>query len=438
LNSNGLFESRGKRLVWASRALVSLMIVATIGSVMTRFVVGLQSRTGELNELPLLSPLTAILVGTVALLIIGRHPHHVVGWLLLLLTFLFTLSNLLSMLHMLALSGRIDSSHPLYTFGTWLDAWIYFPQLMLPIIFLPLYFPTGKLLSPRWRIISLFGGAGVFLTIVGVIIHPGPYEPLGITALNPMKITGGKVVGDLLARVATPLLTISMISTLPAMFLRYRRAGVTERIQLKWLFYPLALAIFWFAGIVTPITLLGSPALQRLVNTQHYGYVDFWLLSAAIPLAMGIAILRYRLFDIDLIIRKTLVYAVVTASLAAVYFGSVVLLQQLSAGVSGEQSPLIIVVSTLIIAALFSRLRGRVQKFVDRRFYRSKYDAAQTLARFSRAARDETDLDALTAELVRVVQETMQPESAAVWLRPGDRSERPLPVSSPQASIRTS
>lgn len=135
------------------------------------------------------------------------------------------------------------------------------------------------------------------------------------------------------------------------------------------------------------------------------------------PFVIGLAIFRYRLYDIDIIIRRTLVYSIVTLSLAAVYFASIILLQLLFTGISNQQSPLAIVISTLLIAALFTPLRRRVQNFIDRRFYRKQYDAQQVLARFGQTARDETNIERLTDELAQVVQESMQPESIMVWIK---------------------
>jgi hypothetical protein len=183
-----------------------------------------------------------------------------------------------------------------------------------------------------------------------------------------------------------------------------------EREQIKWLLY--AAFLFGLAYVIAIIVNLPSP------ETWSLGIFEEVILIASmlsLPIAITIAILRYRLFDIDIIIRKTAVYGVLSVILALVYFGSVILLQALFGEILGEQSTLILVISTLLIAALFSPLRRWVQNTIDRRFYRSKYDAQQVLTRFAQAAREETDLDNLSGELLTVVYETFHPQSVGLW-----------------------
>lgn len=202
-----------------------------------------------------------------------------------------------------------------------------------------------------------------------------------------------------------------LLASVTSLFVRYRRAQSMERQQIKWLLY--AGAFFAVSYAVVFFSTADS-------ETEGWNNLWFELSLLTMPLAIAIAILRYRLFDIDLIIRRTLLYGVLTALLAVVYFGSVVVLQTIVGRTAGEQSPLIIVLSTLLIAALFTPLRRRLQTVLDRRFYRKKYNAQRELDRFAQTARDEVALDALKKVLLRVVQETMQPDSAAIWLKPVD------------------
>ena len=198
---------------------------------------------------------------------------------------------------------------------------------------------------------------------------------------------------------------------------RYRKiSSPAQRQQTKWIMFGLlcmfVMMVYWTIFIeMFPL----PPGRQRLAFFFSGLVQDFFI--SLFPLAVAFSILRYRLWDIDLIIRRTLVYGVLTLLLALVYFGSITLLSSLFSAVTGQQSALAIVVSTLLIAALFTPLRRRLQDWIDRRFFRRKYNAQQVLAQFALTARDETDLDALTAELLRVVQETMQPEHVSVWLR---------------------
>jgi hypothetical protein len=200
--------------------------------------------------------------------------------------------------------------------------------------------------------------------------------------------------------------------------LRFRRARGVERQQIKW---------FAFSGVVFCAVFAAGPFLWALPQSPATAWiwpVLFLAGASTIPVAVGIAILRYRLYDIDLIINRTLVYGSMTSTLALVYVGSVVGLQAALRGLTGQESTLAVVASTLVIAALFTPLRRRVQAFVDRRFYRRKYDAAKTLAAFNARLRDETDLDALSDDLAGVARSTVQPAHVSLWLRPDTASKK--------------
>jgi hypothetical protein len=194
-----------------------------------------------------------------------------------------------------------------------------------------------------------------------------------------------------------------------SLFVRFRRARGDERQQIKWFASAAALSLLWIF-VLEQSTLSGLPGAIAVLSGL--------LVLPSIPIATGIAILRYRLYDIDRIINRTLVYGTLTATLVALYFGAIVVLQRMFVVLTGQQSTLAVVASTLLIAALFTPLRRRIQSFIDRRFYRRKYDARKTLEAFSNKLKNETDLEALNNDLVGVVRETMQPAHVSVWLRP--------------------
>jgi hypothetical protein len=394
------------------------MILTAAAVSLYALVGGFQLEVDVLLQGALIYPLAVICYAVVGGLILARYPRHAVGWLLLAISGAFLLSVFGAIPLVMAENGRLDPSDLIVRVTEWTGIWAWIPLFTLPVVFLPLYFPTGRLLSRRWRIVLAAGVVGMFSFMVANAVTPS-IEEFGSVHTNPIAVPGGEAIAGILNAVSTPLYLVAIIGALASMVVRYRRAGASERLQMKWLFYPIGMAIIWWL-VILPVIALISPQLADRLETD-LGFLAFWLLIFAIPVAIGIAILRYRLFDINVVIRRTLIYGVVTVALAAVYFGSVVLLQQLSARLGGEQSPVAIVISTLLIAALFSRVRRRVQNFIDRRFYRSKYDKAQTLAGFAQVARNETDLEALTAELVAVVQTTMQPKTVGVWLRPVER-----------------
>jgi len=273
-------------------------------------------------------------------------------------------------------------------------------QIAWQLLFILFYvFPDGHFV-PRWT-------RWLLLPWIGLNIVTLP----GLASLLPAANTWW---------VPIPL----VLSAIGSQIYRYFwRADPIQRAQTKWVVYVVGLLapLGLVYGFIVPLTPDQAPAMDALAvtlrTTMFLGTLN-WAVGNLIPVFFAIAILRHRLFDIDVIIRKTLVYSVLTALLALVYFGSVVLLQRLFGALTGvEQSPLAIVISTLAIAALFTPLRRRIQDALDRRFFRKKYDAQQVLAQFALTARDETDLDALTGELARVVQETLQPEKVSVWLK---------------------
>jgi hypothetical protein len=272
--------------------------------------------------------------------------------------------------------------------------------------FVLLLFPTGRLPSRRWRslawVLLAAGGAIVPLALLNPA-NDGPFE-------NPFALGG--VAGEAITTIDLALgmvIFAAFILSALSLVIRYHRASGVERQQLKWFALAAVVGGGLIVADVLSVDLLLGAAMWNLLNTATF---------AGFYLAVGIAILRHRLYEIDIIINRTLVYGTLTGTLVALYFGSIVLLQRVFVLLTGERSTLAIVASTLLIAALFNPLRRRIQTFIDRRFYRSKYDAEKTLETFGARLRDETDLEALNNELVGVVQETMQPTHVFVWLRP--------------------
>lgn len=344
-------------------------------------------------------------------LIASRRPDNLYGWLWLNVGLSAAFVQLAGSYAAYALVAEPGSLPAPRAVGHTLGAGWGMGVTLLP--FLLLLFPTGRLPSRRWRPVAwavLVAGA---VSLVGGLLSPGKS---GIGKFeNPLGVGG--VLGETLVFVTIAavfvLFGVSILSALSLMF-RYRRAGGIERQQIKWFAFA---AVLFVAGLVFG-GFLGQdlPGVwDALVETATF---------MGLYVAVGFAILRYRLYDVDLLINRTLVYGSLTALLATVYLGGVVLLQATLRILTGQESTLAVVASTLIIAALFSPLRRRIQSFVDRRFYRSKYDAVKTLAAFSVRLRDETRLDALSDDLVGVVTRTVQPAHASLWLRPVPGSKR--------------
>ena len=340
----------------------------------------------------------AVPYATVGALIATRRPEHRIGWLFCgagLLAGVWTFAGEYAIVALLARPGALPGG----ILAAWLGSGLWVPFLGLINAFLVLLFPTGRLLSPRWRPIAWLSVAWVALLWFQFAFLPGPLwnfsfagNPFGVPSLAGIR----QQVNILVIVLGLGVTAFAAISVI----LRFRRSRGDERQQLKWFVYAATLVI-----LLQPVS-IASVATPLVIATQ-----------VGLPVAVGVAILKYRLYDIDLIIRRTLTYGVLSATLAVIYLVSVGLLQGLVVRWVSASSPVTVIASTLAVAVLFTPLRRRIQDYFDRRFYRRKYDAARTLAGFSSRMRDETDLEQLSAQLLDVVDETLQPASAALWLR---------------------
>jgi hypothetical protein len=356
----------------------------------------------------------------VGALIASRRPKNPIGWICLSAGLFWMLSTFTGVYGLYGLVERPGSVPFPAAIGS-LTEWMWVPSLGLIGTYLILLFPNGRLPSRRWRPLAFVSGAAIVLTGVGTAVRSGEIASLG-GARNPFGFEKYPWVADALSSVEW-LLPLCILGSATSLFVRFRRSGREEREQIKWIVFAAALVALGF------LTLLGTEVLFAPGGTGPtrplWGklFEDAVTLSyAGIPVAMGFAVLRYHLYDIDVVINRTLVYGSLTFTLVALYFGCVATTQAIVQALTGrEELPQIaIVASTLVIAALFNPLRRRIQSFIDRRFYRNKYDAAKTLEAFSVKLRDETDLDGLNAELLTVVRETVRPAHAYLWLRPSD------------------
>jgi hypothetical protein len=281
-------------------------------------------------------------------------------------------------------------------------------------MFLVVLFPDGRLPSRSWRPFAWSVVSVVFLGVMALAFSPQPVDGLGPIE-NPLGIEWLGFAHEVdVANVVGALLFVPLASAAAgSLLVRLRRSRGVERQQVKWFAYAEVVLVI---GTIAAYTISDASSVPRWVPSVAFLLTMVGI--AGLPIGVAIAVLRHRLYDIDLLINRTLVYATLTVSLLTVYFGGIVVLQRLFVLLTGQQSTLAVVASTLLIAALFTPLRLRIQSFIDRRFYRRKYDARKTLEAFSAKLRDETNLIALSDDLVGVVTETMQPAHVSLWLRP--------------------
>ena len=349
--------------------------------------------------------------------IASQRPENRIGWIFCAIGVLVAVDHLSAEYAIYALLA----STPALPGGgamAWIRAWIWVVYHAL-FVFLGLLFPTGRLPSHRWRPLAWLTVSVIVLGATSLALTPGSVDGLG-PIQNPLGIEQLRFIGaPAMVSLVETVLSVLALGGAASLALRVRHAQGEERLQLKWFAYAAMIAAaggaitYVFADAITPDWV------------RWAGWILLEIGMLGLPIAVGIAVLRYRLYHIDAIINRTLVYGLLTTLLAMIYFGSVVVLQRLLETLTGGGSDLAVVGSTLGIAALFQPLRRGLQSTIDRRFYRPKYDAARTLQSFSATSRDEVDLETLRQRLLAMVDETMQPEHLSIWLRDMPTSSQP-------------
>jgi hypothetical protein len=344
----------------------------------------------------------------VGALVAGRQPSNPIGWILCtvgLSTGMVSFTDEYARYALWTAPGSLPGG----LLMAWLTAWVWVGGIPLLTTFLLLLFPDGRLPSPRWRPVAWLSALPIVLLCGPIAILYWPQRSPGLVEPGRFDQPAEGWIVPLLSILGI-LIPVCGLACVSALILRFRRARGVERQQLKW---------FVFAGALT------LAAFLTVDQLRGYGVqVPLWLIAmqavcvgAAIPTAVGIAMLRYHLYDIDRLINRTLVYGLLTAVLAGVYAAAVLILGQLFGGVREDPPSWAVAGATLSVAALFQPVRRHIQAVVDRRFNRRKYDAARTVDAFRSRLRDQVDLDALSAELLAVIDQTMQPTTASLWLR---------------------
>jgi hypothetical protein len=382
-------------------ASVLLSVAALVLNLQRPQYADLMATTGER-----LLQLVLLLFGWFGARIVSRQPNHPIGWLLCALGCLTALGGFTSEY---AIYGLLE--HPGAAPGAealaWLTSWLSSGYLALLAALLAL-FPTGRSLSPRWRWVLWLAGSGIACALVGALW----LWPLRGVALLQLPSPEPAGLPGLLYSVGSWAPVVAVLAAVASLALRFRRATGAERQQLKWLAY---------AGVLVVLCFVLPDAVAKALGSQLAGDLVFAALFVPVPVAVGVAILKHHLYDIDRLINRTLVYGLLTALLGSLYAGAVLILGQLFGGVREDPPSWAVAGATLAAAALFQPARRRIQAVVDRRFNRRKYNAAKTVEAFSVRLRNEVDLDALSAELLAVVDQTMQPTRTSLWLRPPTR-----------------
>jgi hypothetical protein len=395
------------RLAGSFGALALVMFSATVAFVISRpsqLPAGIEPQ----DPLDLLGSVAFLVFVGLGVLIAARRSENPIGWMFIAAGSMVLFAGFAWEYALYALytnPGPLPAGAVMAWAGSW--SWVIGAGLIVLAI---LVFPNGSLATRRWRPLAWFIVADIVVMSLGGGISVWPNR--GLALLTDFEDATVSPVGERIFVIGFSLLLLSLLPAAASMLLRFRRARGDERQQLKWVAYG--------TGVLVATTLF-SEWIARMVgispSSTAFVLVDT-LGIMAVPIATGVAVLKYRLYDIDVIVHRTLVYGALTAVLALVYLAGVVGVGGLVRDVTGsESSDVVVAGSTLAVAALFRPARSRIQGFIDRRFYRRKYDAARTLDGFTTTLRDEVDLDEMTSDLLKVVNETMQPTHLSLWLR---------------------
>jgi hypothetical protein len=407
----------GKRWTWVAWSILTLSLVP-VGAGFLLVAEGnaglaLSGETAARLDLgeEAFSRLAFIPFGIVGAVIVARQPRNTIGWLCCAIGLGTSLFQFMEDYAYNALARDLPGGAALALLGA--SPWT--ALLGLIGIFLPLLFPTGHLPSPRWRPVAWAAVVAISAATVLFALRPIRLFEIPSFPVNPLGIEGAAATIELAGSVALALIGLLALLAAASVVIRFRQATGVERQQLKWFAYTAALLAAFFGTSVV------------FEPQGRLGDVLFFVSFALAPTAIGVAILRYRLYDIDRLINRTLVYGLLTALLGAVYGGLVLVLGQVFGGVGGNPPSWAVAGATLAVAALFQPARRRIQQAVDRRFNRRKYNTAQTIQAFSTRLREQVDLDTLSSELLAVVDQTMEPTRASLWLRPSPPGSSDIP-----------
>jgi len=387
-----------KRSTWVGRGLLAAWLASVAALLVLSVANGNFQRQPLANTVGLLLAFAAFM--GVGALIVAHRPGNAIGW-------------VFSAIALLAVTGALAEEYAGYAVRTrpgllpggvlagWYAGWAWYPTVALALVFTPLLFPDGRPPSPPWRLVAWLTAATTALFVALTAVQPTIELDDGHLVDNPIGLAEAPSPEDSILNIALGLLIVAAVASL---VIRFRRSRGDERLQLKW---------FTYAGLLLPPVLFLGDFLPGALGNLATAVI------VVLPIAAGVAILRYRLYEIDRLINRTLVYGLLTALLAGVYAGLVLGLGSVFGRLGARPPSVVVAGATLAVAALFQPARRWVQRTVDRRFNRRRYDAARTVEAFSDRLREQVDLDTLSAELLAVVDQTVQPTTASLWLRPG-------------------